>query len=318
MKEFHKTSSPLNNNLIQNKFPQNKKSLVHENLKITDQIPKNNLPELKLGKSKMRSSPDPDQNHQREKNRISTKTGLKFIPFISKQNKNNSLIKKSELMFPKIKNATNSNFFEKQQENNNMVITNFNKNNNFAFHNNLNKFAQKRKAIHSKRSDKIKTLYNTYGIKVSSVYSETPISTPWYGGTIDSISEIIFPNGMSEYVIVDYKTSKRISANYIMQTFANMWAVNFLKTNNIRNDLPNITGILVVRVDKEKDHSYDHVFMDIYHNFVEFQQLERDLGNLINWFYSRLNLDYMLKVSKEEARRMLEAKYGENIDTDIH
>lgn len=163
-----------------------------------------------------------------------------------------------------------------------------------------------------------KNLYNTYGIKVSSVYSETPISTPWYGGTIDSISEIIFPNGMSEYVIVDYKTSKRISANYIMQTFAYMWAVNFLKTNNIRNDLPNITGILVVRVDKEKDHSYDHVFMDIYHNFAEFQQLERDLGNLINWFYSRLNLDYMLKVSKEEARRMLEAKYGENIDTDIH
>ena len=163
-----------------------------------------------------------------------------------------------------------------------------------------------------------RNLYNTYGIKVSSVYSETPISTPWYGGTIDSISEIIFPNGMSEYVIVDYKTSKRISANYIMQTFAYMWAVNFLKTNNIRNDLPNITGILVVRVDKEKDHSYDHVFMDIYHNFAEFQQLERDLGNLINWFYSRLNLDYMLKVSKEEARRMLEAKYGENIDTDIH
>ena len=161
-------------------------------------------------------------------------------------------------------------------------------------------------------------MYSTYGIKIDSVYSELSIVTPWYGGTIDSISEITFPNGSSEYVIVDYKTSKRISTNYILQTFAYMWAVNFLKTNNIRNDLPTITGIMVVRVDKEFHHSYDHVFMDIYHNFAEFQQLERDLGNLINWFYSQSNLDYLLKLSREEARRMLEANYGENIDSDIH
>ena len=188
MKEFHKTSSPLNNNLIQNKFPQNKKSLVHENLKITDQIPKNNLPELKLGKSKMRSSPDPEQNHQREKNRISTKTGLKFIPFISKQNKNNSLIKKSELMFPKIKNATNSNFFEKQQENNNMVITNFNKNN-FTVHNNINKFASKRKGIHSKK-DKIKTLYGVYGINTKNLNYPNSNSIPNKKSFNDRINDI--------------------------------------------------------------------------------------------------------------------------------
>ena len=188
MKEFHKTSSPLNNNLIQNKFTQNKKSLVHENLKITDQIPKNNLPELKLGKSKMRASPDPEQNHQREKNRISTKTGLKFIPFISKQNKNNSLIKKSELMFPKIKNATNSNFFEKQQENNNMVITNFNKNN-FTVHNNINKFASKRKGIHSKK-DKIKTLYGVYGINTKNLNYPNSNSIPNKKSFNDRISDI--------------------------------------------------------------------------------------------------------------------------------
>ena len=161
-------------------------------------------------------------------------------------------------------------------------------------------------------------LKETYGITVKSIYSELPIVTPWYGGTIDSISEVTFPNGISEYVIVDYKTSRRISTNYILQTYAYMWAVNFLKTNNIRNDLPNITGIMVVRVDKSIPHSYDHIFMDIYHNFAEFQQLERDLGNLINWFYSQSNLNYLLKVSKEEARRMLEANYGENIDSDIH
>ena len=164
MKEFHKTTSTLKEYLIQNKFPQSRRSLAHENIKITDQIPKNNLPELKLTKLKIRPGSDPE-NLQKEKTKINNKTGLKYAPFIPKVHKNHALIRKAELMFPKIKNATNTNFFEQQQENNNMIITNFNKNN-FTVQNNMNinKFASKRKAIHSKRGDKIKTLYGTYGI----------------------------------------------------------------------------------------------------------------------------------------------------------
>ena len=171
MKEFHKTTSALKDNIIQNKFPPNRKSLAHENLKITDQDLKNNLPELKLTKLKIRPGSDPEKDNPKEKdkNKISTKTGLKYVPFIPKIHKNHTLIKKAELMFPKIKNATNTNFFEQPQDNN-MIITNFNKNNNnFAFHNNLNKLAQKRKNIHSKRSDKIKTLYGTYGINIKNI-----------------------------------------------------------------------------------------------------------------------------------------------------
>ena len=114
MKEFHKTTSTLKDNLAQNKFVQNRRSLVHENLKITDQIPKNNLPELKLSKLKIRPGSDPEQDKPKEKNKISTKTGLKYVPFIPKAHKTNTLIKKAELMFPKIKNATNTNFFEQQ------------------------------------------------------------------------------------------------------------------------------------------------------------------------------------------------------------
>ena len=191
MKEFHKTTSTLKDNLAQNKFVQNRRSLVHENLKITDQIPKNNLPELKLSKLKIRPGSDPEQDKPKEKNKISTKTGLKYVPFIPKAHKNNTLIKKAELMFPKIKNATNTNFFEQQQDNNNnMVITNFNKNNNFAFHNNLNKFAQKRKAIHSKRSDKIKTLYNTYGINAKNINNVNNTSIPNKKSFNDKVSDI--------------------------------------------------------------------------------------------------------------------------------
>ena len=170
MKEFHKTTSALKDNIIQNKFPQNRKSLAHENLKITEQALKNNLPELKLTKLKIRPGSDPEKDNpkDKDKNKITTKTGLKYVPFVPKMHKNHTLIKKAELMFPKIKNATNTNFFEQTQDNN-MIITNFNKNNNMGFQANLNKLAQKRKNIHSKRSDKIKTLYGTYGINIKNI-----------------------------------------------------------------------------------------------------------------------------------------------------
>ena len=170
MKEFHKTTSALKDNLIQSKFPHSRRSLAHENLKIIDQVPKNNLPELKLTKLKIRPGSDPEKDNpkDKDKNKITTKTGLKYVPFVPKMHKNHTLIKKAELMFPKIKNATNTNFFEQTQDNN-MIITNFNKNNNMGFQANLNKLAQKRKNIHSKRSDKIKTLYGTYGINIKNI-----------------------------------------------------------------------------------------------------------------------------------------------------
>ena len=170
MKEFHKTTSALKDNLIQSKFPHSRRSLAHENLKIIDQVPKNNLPELKLTKLKIRPGSDPEKDNpkDKDKNKITTKTGLKYVPFVPKMHKNHTLIKKAELMFPKIKNATNTNFFEQTQDNN-MIITNYNKNNNMGFQANLNKLAQKRKNIHSKRSDKIKTLYGTYGINIKNI-----------------------------------------------------------------------------------------------------------------------------------------------------
>ena len=178
MKEFHKTTSTLKDNLIQSKFPHSRRSLAHENLKIIDQVPKNNLPELKLTKLKIRPGSDPEKDNpkDKDKNKITTKTGLKYVPFVPKMHKNHSLIKKAELMFPKIKNATNTNFFEQTQDNN-MIITNFNKNNNMGFQANLNKLAQKRKNIHSKRSDKIKTLYGTYGINIKNINNNNNLNT---------------------------------------------------------------------------------------------------------------------------------------------
>ena len=159
MKEFQKANQILKDNFITNKYPQSRRPILHENIKIPNQIPKKNLPELKLSKLKLRPGSDPELDHK-DKPKISNKTGLNYAPFVPKVHKNHNLIKRAELMFPKIKNATNANFFE-QQDKNNIVITNYNKN---TIGIRSNKFSSKRKNIHSKRSDKIKTLYGTYGI----------------------------------------------------------------------------------------------------------------------------------------------------------
>ena len=189
MKEFHKTTSITKENLIPNKYSPSRRSLVHESIKITDQIPKNNLPELKLTKVKIRPGSDPEQEHPKEKNKINIKTGLKYVPNIPKVNKNQPIIKKAQLMFPKIKNATNTNFFEQQQINNNMIITNFNKNN-FPVQNNIKKFASKRKGIQSKRGDKIKTLYGAYGINAKNINNANFNSIPNKKSFNEKVGEI--------------------------------------------------------------------------------------------------------------------------------
>ena len=161
----------LKDNFFNNKFSQNKKTIMYENIKFLDKIPKKNLPELRLTKLKMRPGTNPETENN-EQNKISRKTGLKYAPLIPKIQKNHALVKKTELMFPKIKNATNNNFYNEQEHN--MIITNYN--NNYLYRNNNtinntinnntinNKASMKRKNIHSTRNAKNKTLYGTYGI----------------------------------------------------------------------------------------------------------------------------------------------------------
>ena len=157
MKEFQNLNSILKDNYFNNKFTQNRKIIVHENMKFLDKLPKKNLPELRLTKINMR--PGSNSETEQSDNKISIKTGLKYIPLIPK-NKKNVLVKKTELMFPKIKNETNNNFYT-EKEKNNMIITNFNNN---YFYNKRKKSSSKRKKIHSQRIAKNKTLYGTYDV----------------------------------------------------------------------------------------------------------------------------------------------------------
>lgn len=134
-------------------------------------------------------------------------------------------------------------------------------------------------------------------VKISPLYTEESITTPWYGGTIDCIAKISFPNGFSENIIIDYKTSKNISIEYIMQTYAYMWATNWT-TSNGGKEYPKIDGIMIIRVNKNGS-GYEYILMDIYHNTYDFIELEQDLGNMINWFYSQINLKSIMKTAKQ-------------------
>jgi hypothetical protein len=114
MKEFQNINPILKDNYFNNKFSQNRKTIIYENMKLLDKYPKKNLPELRLTKIKMRPGSNPE-TEQNEPNKISRKTGLKYAPLIPKIQKNHALVKKTELMFPKIKNATNNNFIMKER-----------------------------------------------------------------------------------------------------------------------------------------------------------------------------------------------------------
>ena len=159
MKDFQKQNPILKDNFNSNKFPQNKKT-PQENVKFSEKAPKKNLPELRLTKLKIRPVTNPDQNNTQ--NKINTKTGLKYTPLIPKFQKNHSSNKKTELMFPKIKNNPNSNFHYEQEHN--IILSNYNSNNIIQKNNENKSFSTKRKNIHSQRSSKTKALYGSYDV----------------------------------------------------------------------------------------------------------------------------------------------------------
>ena len=113
MKEFHKHTPNFKDYFLSKNFPKTRRSSKQESIKLTDQLQKKNLPELKLTKMKIR--PGTEQELEiKEKSKISNKTGLKYFPFNANMNKNYKAIKKAELLFPKIRNAikkANTNFY---------------------------------------------------------------------------------------------------------------------------------------------------------------------------------------------------------------
>lgn len=82
---------------------------------------------------------------------------------------------------------------------------------------------------------------------------EVPVVCPWFGGTIDAIVKI-----NNFYYIIDFKTSKQIVPEYIIQTSAYMWVIN----NYYQNIFPHINGIGIIRVDKKESGIFEDYFIN--------------------------------------------------------
>ena len=159
----------LKDNYINNKFPLKQRNTL-ESIKFLDKLPKKNLPELRLTKIKIRPGSDPElePNKQSLQNKVGIKTGIKYTPLIPRIHKNHPQIKKTELMFPKIKSGTNTIYNDS-----NMIVTNFTSNNFLNNNNNTNtnnnKASSKRKNIRSTRNAKVKTFYGTYEVNKNNI-----------------------------------------------------------------------------------------------------------------------------------------------------
>ena len=117
---------------------------------------------------------------------------------------------------------------------------------------------------------------------------EIPIQCPWYGGTIDWMVRI---NGA--VYICDFKTSKSISPEYLMQAASYMWIVN----NGYAPGLPHVDGIGIIRVEKTRRNVLNDLFVNDFipeqHQMIEAYQ--RCFAAYLESFYRTINIEYLTK-----------------------
>ena len=113
LKDFQKINSNLKDNLTSNiKYQPLKKNTNVDNTKIQEKIPKKNLPELKLMKKISRREYDTENDYKGKSiNNINIQQ-VNIKTNVPKKKKSHSLMKKNELVFPKINNNNNLNDFD--------------------------------------------------------------------------------------------------------------------------------------------------------------------------------------------------------------
>lgn len=134
------------------------------------------------------------------------------------------------------------------------------------------------------------------GIIEEVVGLEIPVDSPWYGGTIDAIMKI---NGL--YYIIDFKTSKVISNEYLIQTAAYMWMIN----QGYAPNLPHISGIGIIRVDKKKLNNFTELFINEFHydGAVFIDNLYKCFASYLEAYYRTINIDAL-------SARYIKAEYN--------
>ena len=121
---------------------------------------------------------------------------------------------------------------------------------------------------------------------------EVPISCPWFGGTIDAIVEI-----NKAVYIIDFKTSKAITPEYLIQTSAYMWVVN----NGYATNLPHVDGVGIIRVDKGKLGVFEDVFLNefIADQSYQIHQYQSCFASYVDAYYKTIATNSIYKNYKE-------------------
>ena len=143
-----------------------------------------------------------------------------------------------------------------------------------------------------------------HGYFISDIIAmEKQITCPYFGGTIDCICRI---NG--KVYIVDFKTSKKISPEYLLQVCAYMWVCNSGYVENI----PKIDGVGIIRVDKETKHKFDDVFLnaDIPWQAETINKYINDFGILLHSYYTILSMEKEFPNIKKSVKNTYDVLEG--------
>ena len=106
LKDIQKINPNIKDNITNNiKYQGNKKIANIDNKKIQEKIQKKNLPELKLTKIKTRPDTESENEYRGKSiNNTNIQLNVKKHTSNSRKKKSHSLMKKNELVFPKINN----------------------------------------------------------------------------------------------------------------------------------------------------------------------------------------------------------------------
>ena len=118
------------------------------------------------------------------------------------------------------------------------------------------------------------------------LFLEEIVTCPWFGGTVDAIITI---NGAN--YLVDFKTSKSISPEYLIQASAYMWAIN----NGYASHIPHIDGIGIIRVSKQSLNTVEELFYNDFnpmHNKIIRNYQDCFLA-YVNAYYRTISTNYI-------------------------
>lgn len=147
-------------------------------------------------------------------------------------------------------------------------------------------------------NDKIKL-----GFEITPLQIEKVTTNPWFGGTIDCKMQMKY-KGIVRTYIMDFKTSKSLSFDYLLQAYAYYWSENWNMKylDQYQNSIP-LDGIGIIRVDKQKE-EYEDLILDFNdpNNLLFLGDLDTALGSIVNWFYHQQNMNYNLKNMRDHRK----------------